>query len=78
MMQPQEVIGLIQEALPDAQVMIEDRTGQQDHYIVKVAASAFKEKGLMDRHRLVYDSVQPALDDGRLHAIEIKTIVMPD
>lgn len=64
---------LILTTFPDAAIEIQDRTGMQDHYQVLVRSANFQSVGLMDRHRLVYAAVDPALKDGRLHAIEIKT-----
>lgn len=66
---------LIREALPDAQVETHDRTGTLDHYNVRVASATFAGKPLLDQHRMVYDALKPALADGRLHAVELKTEV---
>ena len=35
--------------------------------------SFFEELGIMDRHRKVQDALNPAMQDGRIHAAEIKT-----
>ncbi|MBY0450110.1 MAG: BolA/IbaG family iron-sulfur metabolism protein [Cyanobacteria bacterium] len=73
MLSAADLTQLILAAFPDAAVEIQDRTGMQDHYQVLVRSAHFQSVGLMDRHRLVYAAVDPALKDGRLHAIEIKT-----
>ena len=66
---------LIREALPDADVQIVDRTGTMDHFNVTVRSREFKGKTLLDQHRLVYSAIEPARKDGRVHAVELKTIV---
>ena len=67
--------GLIVEGLPDAQVSIHDRTGTMDHFNVTVRSIAFQGKTLIEQHQLVYGALRAALKDGRVHAVELKTIV---
>jgi stress-induced morphogen len=67
--------GLIVATLPDAQVSIHDRTGTMDHFNVTVRSQAFKDKTLIQQHRLVYAALRAALADGRIHAVELTTIV---
>jgi phosphoribosylformylglycinamidine synthase subunit PurL len=64
---------MIREALPDAQVQIVDRTGTMDHFDVLIRSNAFAGKSLLDRHRLVEKTLKPARDDGRIHAMAIRT-----
>ncbi len=64
---------LIRETLPDAQVRIHDMTGTMDHFEVLVRSSVFAGKSLMDRHRLVEKALKQARDDGRIHALAIRT-----
>ncbi len=68
-----DLIGLVKEKLPDAEVSVLDKTGMMDHFIVHVTSSQFASMNLMDRHRTVQESLNPAMQDGRLHAVEIKT-----
>jgi stress-induced morphogen len=65
---------LIRERLPDADVRIVDRTGTMDHFNVTVRSRAFEGRTLLQQHRLVYTALKPALDDGRVHAVELTTI----
>jgi len=67
--------GLIRESLPDADVQILDRTGTMDHFNVTVRSRGFKGKTLIEQHQIVYGALKPALKDGRVHAVELKTIV---
>ncbi|MGA8576271.1 MAG: BolA/IbaG family iron-sulfur metabolism protein [Candidatus Cybelea sp.] len=66
---------LIRAELPDAEVGIFDRTGTMDHFNVTVRSVAFRGKTLIEQHRLVYGALKGALKDGRVHAVELKTIV---
>lgn len=73
MTQPKEVEDLIKRAIPDAQVRVEDMTGTGDHFEIFVASSAFQGKMLIDQHRMIQKALQEAFDDGRIHAVHIKT-----
>jgi stress-induced morphogen len=66
---------LIRAALPDAQVQIVDRTGTMDHFNVTVRSEAFRGKTLLEQHRMVYGALKEAHADGRVHAVELRTIV---
>ena len=66
---------LIRAELPDAQVEIVDRTGTMDHFNLTVRSQAFSGKTLIEQHQLVYGALKGALKDGRVHAVELKTIV---
>ncbi len=46
-----------------------------DHFNFGVRSEAFKGKTLIEQHQLVYGALKPALKDGRVHAVELKTIV---
>lgn len=65
---------LIRAQLPDADVTIVDRTGTMDHFNVTVRSAEFKGKTLIEQHRLVYNALKSAHKDGRIHAVELKTI----
>jgi stress-induced morphogen len=66
---------LIRAALPDAEVGVFDRTGTMDHFNVTVRSRDFQGKTLIEQHQLVYGALKAALKDGRVHAVELKTIV---
>jgi stress-induced morphogen len=73
MIDDESMVALIRATIPDAQVQIWDRTGTMDHFDVLIRSSAFAGKSLLDRHRLVEKAVKPARDDGRIHALAIRT-----
>lgn len=66
---------LIRSELPDAEIGIVDRTGTMDHFNVTVRSKRFRGKTLIEQHQLVYGALKDALKDGRVHAVELKTIV---
>lgn len=66
---------LIRTALPDADVRIVDRTGTMDHFNVTVRSAAFEGRTLLEQHQLVYGALKDALKDGRVHAVELKTLL---
>ena len=66
---------LIRTDIPDADVHVVDRTGTMDHFNVTVRSKAFAGKTLIEQHKLVYGALDAALRDGRVHAVELKTIV---
>lgn len=68
---------LIQSELPGAQVEIVDRTGTMDHFNLTVKSDGFAGKTLIEQHQIVYGALKPALKDGRVHAVELKTL-LPD
>lgn len=67
----------IRQVFPDAAVTVIDKTGTQDHLIVRVTSAGFAEKNLLDRHRMVYQALAAPMNDGRIHALEI-TATTPD
>lgn len=75
MIENEALTALIRAAIPDAQVGIFDRTGTMDHFNVTVQSKAFGGKTLIEQHQLVYGALKGALKDGRVHAVELKTIV---
>jgi stress-induced morphogen len=67
----------IRQLLPDATVLVFDKTGTRDHLMVKVTSRLFQDKTLLDRHRTIYQALAVPMRDGRIHALEI-TATTPD
>ena len=65
---------LIKEALPDAEVRIEDLAGDGDHYAAYVTSAEFKGKTRVQQHQLVYQALQGRMGD-QLHALALQTLV---
>jgi stress-induced morphogen len=65
--------GLLEQAFPDGEIDVVDRTGGGDHFQVTVASGRFDDLGLVDQHRLVYDALADPLADGTIHELRITT-----
>lgn len=75
MIENDALTALIRVDMPDAEVTVVDRTGTMDHFNVTVRSSAFRGKTLIEQHQLVYGALRAALKDGRVHAVELKTLI---
>jgi len=73
MIDSNSVVALIRAHMPDADVQVTDLTGTMDHYDIRVRSSAFAGKSLLDQHRMVYAALEAARQDGRIHALQLKT-----
>lgn len=71
MITPEVLTEFVRKSMPDAAVTVTDRTGTMDHLKVIVVSEAFREKNLLDRHRLIYQALDVPLKDGRIHALEL-------
>ena len=69
-----DLAALIRAALPDADVDAFDYSGTMDHFNLTVRSNAFAGKSLLEQHRMVYGALGDALKDGRVHAVQIRTI----
>ncbi len=72
MITKETLAGYIRTVIPDAEVTVTDKTGMMDHFIVRVVSRQFEGKSLLDRNRLVYQALSAPMQDGRIHAVEIK------
>jgi stress-induced morphogen len=74
-MTPEDIRARIQNALPDAEVSVVDTTGGGDHFSATVVSSAFADKGLIDRHRLVYAALGEVMRGpaAPIHALALTT-----
>jgi stress-induced morphogen len=68
-----ELKGMIEAALPGAEVEVVDETGAGDHLRATVSAPQFEGLSRIDQHRLVKAAVKERFDDGTIHALSIKT-----
>ena len=71
-MDPGEIERLIKEALPDAQVALEDLVGDGDHWSATVVSEAFRGKTRVQQHQLIYQALQGKMG-GELHALALQT-----
>ncbi|MCH9050885.1 MAG: BolA family transcriptional regulator [Proteobacteria bacterium] len=65
---------LIKDAIPDAEVRIEDLRGDGDHYAAYVVSAAFKDKTRIEQHQMVYQALRGKMGS-ELHALALQTSV---
>ena len=63
---------LVLEALPDAEIEIEDLAGDGDHYRARIISAAFNGKNRVQQHQLVYRALKGRMG-GELHALALET-----
>ena len=71
-MEATEISRLIKEAIPDAEVTIEDLAGDGDHYAAKVVSASFEGLSRVKQHQMVYDALDGRMG-GVLHALALQT-----
>jgi acid stress-induced BolA-like protein IbaG/YrbA len=74
MMNPEDVRRLIEAAIPEAKVEVQDLTGGGDHFRATVVSPAFAGKSRIEQHQMVYAPVRELLADQTIHALSIKTV----
>ena len=63
---------LIKNKFPNANILVEDLAGDNNHYSVSIESSAFNGLSRIQQHQLVYKSLD-GLMDHELHAMQLKT-----
>ena len=71
-MAAEDIARMIKESFPDAEVRIEDLTGDGNHYAATVVSEAFRGKSRVQQHQMVYDALKGNMG-GVLHALALKT-----
>ena len=71
-MESTEIEQMIKEALPDAEIVIEDLRGDGDHYAARIISRAFKGKTRIQQHQIVYAALKGKMG-GQLHALALTT-----
>ena len=69
----EEISNLIKEALPDAEVIIKDLAGDENHYSATIKSKIFTGKSKIEQHRLVYKALNGKMGN-ELHALALNTI----
>ena len=68
-----EIESHIKEAFPDAEITLTDLAGDNNHFAVKIASSAFQGQSRVQQHKLVYTALQGKMG-GVLHALSLQTV----
>ena len=66
-----EIVQLIQESIPDAEVRIDDLRGDGDHYAATVLSASFKGVSRVQQHQMVYKALKGRMGE-QLHALALK------
>jgi len=67
-----EIVAMIREGLPDAEVRIEDLAGDGNHFRAHVVSPAFRGKSRVQQHQMVYRALGDRMG-GELHALALST-----
>ncbi|MFN3360783.1 MAG: BolA family protein [Pseudanabaenaceae cyanobacterium] len=73
MISAEQVANLIRDAIPGAQVQVEDPLQDGQHFTAIVVAEAFRGLTMIKQHRMVNDALKSYLEDGSIHALQLKT-----
>lgn len=71
-----DIVALIRNGIPDAEVTITDLAGDGDHYAAHVVAESFRAMSRIARARAVYAALGGRMG-GELHALQLTT-ALPD
>ena len=71
-METDRVKAIIEAGMPGAQVEV---TGDGRHFEAHVTSADFEGKSLIQRHRMVMETVKAEIASDELHALSIKTAV---
>jgi|TARA_B100001105_G_scaffold245000_1_gene227231 stress-induced morphogen len=68
-----EIKILIKKAIPDAEIVIKDLAGDDNHYSATIKSKLFSGKTKIEQHKLVYKALNGKMGN-ELHALELNTI----
>ena len=71
-MPAEDIVALIEAALPGATVEMRDLAGDNDHWAAKVTAPQFTGKTRVAQHKMVYEALGERMG-GELHALQLTT-----
>jgi len=69
----EEIKSLIKESLPDAEIIIEDLAGDENHYSATIKSKVFTGKSKIEQHKLVYKALKGKMGN-ELHALALNTM----
>ena len=68
-----EIVTLIKQGIPDAEVEMQDMAGDGDHWAATVVSAAFAGKTKIQQHQMVYGALGGRMG-GVLHALKLTTM----
>ena len=69
----EEIKNLIKESIPDAEVIIKDLAGDENHYSATIKSKIFTGKSKIEQHKIVYKALKGKMGN-ELHALALNTI----
>ena len=63
---------MIKEAIPDAEINIQDTAGDENHYSATIKSKTFTGKSKIEQHKLVYKALKGKMGN-ELHALALNT-----
>jgi len=72
-MEAEEIVRLIKQGIPDAEVEMQDLVGDGDHWAATVVSPAFAGKTKIQQHQMVYGALGGRMG-GVLHALKLTTM----
>ena len=69
----EEIKNLIKESIPDAEIVINDLAGDENHYSATIKSKIFNGKSKIEQHKIVYKSLKGKMGN-ELHALSINTM----
>ena len=69
----EEIKSLIVDALPDAEIIIKDLAGDENHYSATIKSKSFSGKSKIEQHKLIYKALKGRMGN-ELHALALNTM----
>ena len=69
----EEIKTLIKEAIPDADISIQDLAGDENHYSATIKSKIFSGKSKIEQHKMVYKALRGKMGN-ELHALALNTV----
>ena len=69
----EEIKNLIKQAIPDAEITIEDLAGDDNHYSATIKSKIFVGKSMIEQHKIVYKALGTKMGN-ELHALALNTM----
>ena len=69
----EEIKTLIKESIPDAEIVIKDLAGDENHYSATIKSKVFVGKSKIDQHKIVYKALKGKMGN-ELHALALNTM----
>jgi stress-induced morphogen len=71
-MPAQDILKMLKQALPDAEIELVDTVGDQNHWKARIVSKAFAGKTRVQQHQIVYAALKGYMG-GELHALALET-----